>query len=172
MIYCICMYVTMADNCLHWIDGFSLCPFSNLWMFGSHNYTTSIKFHWIQAHLNKSSLILLDDGFHISHLSHVRSWTGSRLHRRGAWTPVGSQRRDRWKARVPCRRSWPSRETPVAVTAASQTLAGPASIWASPCVYSALVFTGKVFVFYWANSVLGSYHTDGRWKWQQKQVLQ
>lgn len=78
------------------------------------------------------------------HLSHVRSWTGSRLHQQGAWTLVGSLRRGVLKERVPCRKSWPSPVMPAAVTVASQTPAGPASIWASPSVYSALVFTGKV----------------------------
>lgn len=33
---------------------------------------------------------------------------------------------------------------PAAATVASQTPAGPASIWESPCVYSALESTGKV----------------------------
>lgn len=73
----------------------------------------------------------------------TRSLIGSHPHQQAASTPVASQRRDHWKARAPCRRSWPSQAMLAAVTVVSQTPAGPASTWASPSVYSALAFTGK-----------------------------
>lgn len=57
----------------------------------------------------------------------TRSLTGSHPHQQAALTLVASQRRDHWKARAPCRRSWPSQAIPAAVTVVSQTPAGPAS---------------------------------------------
>lgn len=78
----------------------------------------------------------------------VRSWIGSRPHQQGAWTLEGSQRRDHWKERVPCRKSWPSQAMFAAATVGSRSPAGPASTWASPCVYSALASTGTRLYFH------------------------
>lgn len=78
----------------------------------------------------------------------VRSWIGSRPHQQGAWTLEGSQRRDHWKERVPCRKSWPSQAMFAAATVGSRSPAGPASTWASPCVYSALASTGTMLYFH------------------------
>lgn len=106
---------------------------------------------WVDIHRNSYKVLLnkaMDHrnkhvfGFPI--LTHIRSWIGSHPRQQAASTLVGSQRRDHWKEKVPCRRSSPFQAMPVAVTVASQTPAGPASIWASPSVYSALEFTGRV----------------------------
>lgn len=112
-------------------------------MFISHHVSTRIKFPFCSA----LSLIKILSPFSEDCLyylfSHARSWTGNLPHPRGVWTLVGSRRRGCWRERVPCRRFWSSQATPAAVTVVSQTLAGPASIWASLCVYSAPAFTGK-----------------------------
>ena len=78
----------------------------------------------------------------------ARSLTGSPPRRQAAWTLAASPRRGLWRGRAPCRGSWPSLETLSAVTAGSQTRAGPASTWASPSVYNAPAFTGTYHPLY------------------------